>query len=965
MKYQTLLLYITFFFITQVTFSQYYETGQDPGSLKWVQIQTDHFRVIYPKKYGQEGIEFAKSLDDAYLKLGSLFPEKKFRIPVIIHNYTTKSNGYVAWAPSRMEIYPTPEQNTIPLDFRKQLSIHELTHVLQMESLNRGFTKGMSFLFGEQIYGVVAFLMPLWFLEGDAVFAESALTDAGRGRSPSFQKQFKAIAVEKNKFYKYDKIVSGSFRDFVPNHYESGYQIVTWAMAKHDPQVWNKMLAYTAKNPFTVNPVNISLSKSTGHKKKNLYREAFDTLRTIWTKDVAESGAVEYQPINPAKDGKYINFYSPVATGIDSIVAVKTTLSDPPAFVLIRPSLRTEQKIHIPGQMYPWFISYGKGSVVWVETRNDPRWANREYSIIKLLDLRSNRIRVLSHKSRYLSAAISPDGQTVAAAENTSDNKNSLILIDSGTGEILKVIPTPRNAYIQHPQWADGADKLTFISLTPAGEGIISYDITANGWETLIPEGTNDLQSSLLRNDSLFFASSVSGTDNIYLRTPGGMVTGITRSRFGAADLTMSSNRILFSDYNSGGSDICSVPIASLSAAPDTLSGASSFLINRFVIKPKTADSSSGISFVPQPYRKWQHLFKFHSWMPFYADIQEVKSDPASVRPGVTLLTQNHLSTLISSLGYEYTQDKKNVFHTKVTWQGWYPVFETRLDWGNDAGVAKFGENVEDPSGVKPGLKMTNTLSVPLSFSPGRFFQYLRPSVTSDYMNNWVYLKESGSYDYGQNILSGRLYFSNFHTMAYRDIYPRWAQTFDLNYSFAPFDESIYGTELSLKTAFYFPGFLPNNGIKFRYEREKQDPRKYLLVSKVSLPRGYNDIISKDISFFSADYAAPLFYPDFNIASFLYIKRLRTSLFYDYAIGTGNTYYENTAEGLKPVYYHDYAETFSSTGFELMADINIFRIPYMMSCGVQGAWTRGNNTPAFRFLLNIDLFGMAISKSKM
>ncbi len=965
MKYQTIILYILFFLFTQATFSQYYETGQDPGSLKWVQIKTDHFRVIYPEKYGQEGIEFAKSLDDAYSRLGSLFPEKKFRIPVIIHNYTTNSNGYVVWAPSRMEIYPTPEQNTIPLDPLKQLSVHELTHVLQIESLNKGFTKGMSFLFGEQIYGVVTFLMPLWFLEGDAVFAESALTGSGRGRSPSFQKQFKAIAVEKNKIYNYDQIVSGSFKHFIPNHYESGYQIVTWAMAKHDPQVWIKMLNYTAKNPFTVNPVNISLSKSTGLTKKNLYREAFDTLRTIWTRDVAESGAVKYQQINPAKDGKYINYYSPVATGTDSIIAVKTTLSDLPAFVLIRPSLGTEKTIHIPGQLYPWFISYGKGYIAWVETRNDPRWANREYSIVKLLDLKTSRTRILSRKSRYMSAAISPDGRTAAAAENTIDNKNSLVLIDTRTGKVIKTIPSPDNAYLQHPQWAEGGSKLTFISLTADGEGVISFDILSNEWKTLISEGRNDLQSSFLRNDSLFFASSISGTDNIYLRTPDGKIRGITRSRFGAADLTMSNNRIFFSDYTSSGNDICSVQIATAYDAPDTISGKSSFLINRFDIKPKTGGSSTDSSFAPQPYRKWQHLFKFHSWMPFYADIQQIQSDPASIRPGVTIMTQNHLSTLISTLGYEYTQDKKNVFHTRVTWQGWYPVFETRLDWGNDAGIAKFGENVEDPSGVKPGLKLTNTVSVPLSFTPGRFYKYLNPSITSDYMNNWVYLKESGSYDYGQNIISGRVYFSNYYAMAYRDIYPKWAQTIDLNYSYAPFDRNIYGTELSLKTALYIPGFLPNNGIKLRYEREKQDPQKYLLVSKVTLPRGYNYIISRDISLFSADYAAPLVYPDFNIASILYLKRLRSSFFYDYARGTGNTYYENTPEGLKPIYYHDYAETFTSAGIELMADINIFRIPYMMSCGVQSAWKRGNSTPVFKFLINIDLFGMAINKAKM
>jgi hypothetical protein len=965
MRYPFIILYSTLLLIAQSAFSQYYDTGQDPASLKWIQIKTDRFKVIFPEKYGQGGIEFAKSLDDAYSRLGSLFPEKKFRIPVIIHNYTTTSNGYVAWAPRRMEIYPTPEQNTIPLDPLKQLSIHELTHVLQMESLNKGFSKGISFLFGEQIYGIVAFLLPLWFLEGDAVFAESALTESGRGRSPSFQKQLKAITVEKQKLYKYDQIVSGSFREFIPDHYQSGYQIVTWAMAKHDTQVWNKMLDYTAKQPFTINPVNISLTKSTGLRKKTLYRETFDTLKTIWTKDVEEAKSVSYPQINPAKENKYINYYSPVAAGNDSIIAIKTTLSKSPAFVLLKPSVKSEETIYIPGQIYPWYISCGNGNLVWVETRNDPRWANRQYSIIMRMDLRSKRVRSLSRKSRYLSAAVSPDGKIIAATENTTDNKNNLVFIDTQSEKILKSVPSPGNSYLQRPQWSGGGGNVTVISLTEEGEGVLSYCTSSLEWKKLIREGKNDLQSTFLRNDSLFFVSSVSGTDNIYLLTPDMKITGITNTRFGAADLFMNKDTLIFSDYSSLGNNICSVSLPSIMSTPDTLAGTSSFLINRFDIEPKVAEGIANKVYTTEPYRKWQHLFKFHSWMPFYADLEAIKSDPASVRPGITLLTQNHLSSLISTLGYEYTQDKKNEFHTKVTWQGWYPVLESQLDYGYTPAIEKSGQEIEDPSSVQPGFKFSNTVSVPLSFSTGRFYQYLRPSLTSNYINNYVYIKEDGTYDYGQNIISGRLYFSNYHRFAYRDIYPRLAQTFDFNYSFAPFDRSIYGTEISLQTSFYFPGFLPSNGIKIRFEKEKQNPEKFMYRSRISLPRGYENIISRDLNFLSIDYAAPLAYPDFNIASLLYIKRIRTSLFYDYAQGTGNTYYESTSEGLKPAEYRDYSEIFSSFGIELMADLHLFRIPYMMSCGVQSAWPRGNNSPVFKFLLNIDLFGMAIGKTRI
>jgi hypothetical protein len=102
----------------------------------------------------------------------------------------------------------------------------------------------------------------------------------------------------------------------------------------------------------------------------------------------------------------------------------------------------------------------------------------------------------------------------------------------------------------------------------------------------------------------------------------------------------------------------------------------------------------------------------------------------------------------------------------------------------------------------------------------------------------------------------------------------------------------------------------------------------------------------------------PLVYPDFNIASLLYLKRIRTGLFYDYAVGTGNYYYNNdNIFGSGSIYYHNYQETFKSFGFELMADFFVLRIPYMISAGVQSAWNSVNESPFIEFLFNINIFG--------
>jgi hypothetical protein len=962
MKQRLFILSIILLFSGRFVSAQYYETGQDPASLKWKQIKTGRFTVIYPEIYESLGKDYAKSLDEAYSKLISIFPEKKFNIPVVIHNFSIQSNGYVAWAPKRMELYPTPEQNTIPLATEKQLAIHELAHVFQMETLNQGFSKGMSLLLGEQFTGVVAALLPSWLLEGDAVFAESILTESGRGRNPSFQKQLKALFVDNRKFYNYDKILNGSFKDFVPDNYESGFQMVTWAMHS-DPQIWNKVLKFTAQQPFTLNPVNISLTKDAGLRKKTLWNQTYDTLRAIWTKDVEENNPVPYKVANPDKHEKYINYYSPVYAGCDSIIAIRTSLSLPSSFVLINPTQKTEKRIHTPGQMYPYFISYAKGKLVWVEILPDPRWENREYSVIKIMDIKSSKVIRLSSKTRYLAASISPDGSKIVAVENTVTNVNSLVVIDTGTGLVLNSLRTPDNVYIQHPQWSDDGNRVTVIFLSEEGEGIMSFQLQKNQWETLIDVSRNDLQSSFLRNDSLFYISSSTGTDNIFVRTPDKKTFALSRSRFGTIDLSSEGNKLLFGDYTSLGNNICTTS-STLPEGQATDISSSSFLINNIDRKSESDTISNSFEYKPEPYRKWQHLFRFHSWMPFYANIQELSADPASVRPGVTLLTQNSLSTLTSTIGYEYSADKRNVFHSRVTWKGWYPVFESQLDYGTLAGISKMGHDVANPSNLQPGISFLNTVSLPLQFSSGKFSQFLQPSVSSDYLNDYIYLKETGKYDYGQTIFTGRLYFSNYYKSAFRDIYPRWAQIVDFNYCIAPFDKMIYGSTVSLKTAFYFPGFLPNNGIKIKLETEKQDPEKYLYANFSSLPRGYTDIIAKEIKFMSVDYVLPLLYPDFNIASLLYFKRIRSGLFYDYASGPGNSFYQYTSRGLVPLYSTPEKESFKSFGYELLADFYVLRIPYMISAGIQSAWKSANEPPVIELLFNINLYGMTFGKRK-
>ncbi|MBA4322199.1 MAG: hypothetical protein C0408_05215, partial [Odoribacter sp.] len=508
------------------------------------------------------------------------------------------------------------------------------------------------------------------------------------------------------------------------------------------------------------------------------------------------------------------------------------------------------------------------------------------------------------------------------------------------------------------PIWSQTGSDISIIFLSAAGEGIMSYSVENQEWNTLLNPGRNDLQSAILRNDSLFFVSSSSGTDNIYVLAPDKSISKLTNSRFGAYDPYPAGGKIIFSDYSSSGYNICNVSLKESAAFSVNGTKDPSFLINRFdTIKIKDTDKSL-TGYQPQAYRKLGHLFRFHSWMPFYADIEQIQADPTAVRPGFTLMSQNQLSTVISSIGYEYSAEKTHIFHSRITLKGWYPVIESQIDYGGNPVIIKTKAGDPDPSVTSPSLRFTNTIYLPLTFSSGKFSQYFQPSLSSSYFNRYIYMPDRGTYDYGQTLVTGRVYFSNYHRSALRDIYPKWAQVFDYFYTFYPSDKVLYGSISTFKTAFYFPGFIRNHGIKIRIENEVQKPEKYILHNRASFPRSYTNIISQNLKFYSVDYTMPLLYPDLNIPGVLFIPRIRSAFFYDYANGTKNQY-------LYPSQFHNYTETFKSFGATFMTDFYILRIPFMISAGVQTTWKTLNDAPSFELLFNIDVFGMKIGRNKL
>ena len=206
-----ILCLISIFTITRA-WAQPHILQSDP-SIDWNQIETDNFKVIFPNYLEDKG-QYALNLLEYYRPIVgekyNSFPEK---ISLIIRPDIAVPNGFVTLAPRRTEWFnsTTFSPNTGSLEWLQLLAIHEYRHVVQYDHLSKGYTRYGYYAFGESFLGLLLqVVMPQWYFEGDAVWAETVLSDGGRGRSPRFSARSKALGM-RDQLPSYEELLGGNY----------------------------------------------------------------------------------------------------------------------------------------------------------------------------------------------------------------------------------------------------------------------------------------------------------------------------------------------------------------------------------------------------------------------------------------------------------------------------------------------------------------------------------------------------------------------------------------------------------------------------------------------------------------------------------------------------------------------------------------------------------------------------------
>ncbi len=933
-----------FFLNAQNGFGQYYLIGTDPGSVKWRQIKTPDFRVIYPVNFESEAQHVANGLEYNFLPGNRSLFKSVPKTPVVLHNLTTNPSSVTYIAPRRMEFFTAPPQDIYPQDWVDQLIIHEYRHAVQYSALNVGFTRFLYYMLGEQgVFGMCGLFLPMWFIEGDATSAETALHCTGRGRTPSFEMRIRAQFVDKG-IYSYEKANYGSFADFVPGKYELGYQLVGWSRVDFGPLIWSKVINNVGRRPYTLVPFSSELKKQTGFNKYHLYDTITKQIQTRWLEEDKSLQKSKYQVITNTPQKSYTSYNLPVVFRDSLLIAVKSSLDDITRVVLINSGEKEKELFPVGINYFFESLSASDTVVYWSELVTDPRWLLRDYRVIKSYSFNSKKVAQLTHLTRYYAPSVSKDGKRLAAVEVTPENKYYLVILNSKDGSLTNRYSTKDNLLFIHPKWSDDGKSIVSIVFGKEGNNIAITDSETGETVLLLPYSFMEMKRPSFYLDYIIYTASYDGKDNIYaLNRRTKQVYRVTSARFGASDATLTDDlkEIVYSDYSADGYSLVkakpdtttwnsiSIPVKSAFPLAEELTRQEGFIFN--------TDSMPEIEYETSRYSKILNLFNFHSWAPVGVDLQNI-----TAAPGATLLSQNLLGTTVTAIGYLYNlNENTGKYYLSVSDESLYTAIDFNADYTQRKDTGVYTEDKVVPERWNE-FNLSVGLRLPLNWTHNNWKRSFQPAAGVNFKN--LRMNESVPLDFEfKNIVSLKysLLASNIIKTSPRDIFPHWSQQLQLDFSNTPFINST-NSIFSAQLTFDFPGLFRHHGIHLYGAYQKRNEDIYPFEDIIFFPRGYTEIERDEISSFSAMYSLPLFYPDWSVGQILYFKRFKMSLFYDFA---------ESPENLSPKH-------FTSLGLDLRSDFSFLNLITPLDAGVRSIYVPDKGRMQFELLFSINFGGM-------
>lgn len=832
--------------------AQLYSLGTDQGSIRWKQVRTENFRVVYPSGMDSLTREYAVSLEKFRGKVGATIgyePNQCYKkpMPVILHPYMAASNGMVTWAPRRMELYTVPDDTRpLPLSSMDQLVIHESRHVAQMQFSADKPYRWLNVLVGEFWPGAMSALYPgPNFFEGDAVVAETELTASGRGRTSRFLGYYD-ICFSEGDFRDYPKWRFGSQKNYTPDHYRAGYLTVGGIRSFYDDPDFTSRYFKSINSrflPFFV--LQKTVKEASGMSFKETFADIASKQRNEWEENAGRRGPFMPKEKLTAPKRLFTGFRENEQAG-EGFFSLRYGLDRNSELVRIYPDGREKRVCFVGSTASNLTFCDSTQMLYWSEYRRDPRWELKSSSVIRKMDMKGN-VSDLTHRGKkYYNPKAGDD--KIYVAEYPDEGGSAIVVLDAVSGSVLHHIPAPSG--MQVVEFCLVGNDLYFSAVTDEGSGIYNSE-----FKPVLAPSRVVLSDLFDRDGKIFFTADRNGSEELYALDPAsGSVRQFTSSRFGGTYYSFRGDSLYFlsgsrDDYGYYRTAVKDLPVRKVDFFDQEFP---------FMAETLTAQASKAAPEMPdsvkvcvEDYGKLAHLFKFHSWIPAYVNVDAVASmsmESLSTDAGVgaTALFHNDLNTMQGFIGWSaWTQSTgwKNALHGKFAYRGWYPVVEFSFDLGESNATQYFTNRYEKLFEQKkewrtkkldaPSFKTNTKVYVPLSFSSGGWSRGLIPQV--DWMMSNDVFSTGNALKY-ISTLSTSLRGYSMLPVASSCIYPRFGIGAELGYKWYPqLTDYTYSSKYFFLYG-YLPGIIRTHGIRMSTLYESASDKMFTAQFTYALP---------------------------------------------------------------------------------------------------------------------------------
>lgn len=917
--------------------------------MKWSTIRTPEVRMIFPDTVSAVAQRTLFCIRAVHPYIGYGFRHGPMRIPFVLHPENFRSNGLVMYLPKRVEFLTSPAIEGYSMPWYKQLVAHEYRHAVQYNNLDRGLVRILSYILGQQGSTIALLFMPIWAMEGDAVMSETEMSSFGRGLQPSFTLGYRAMRNIGHERRNVDRWFCGSYVDYIPDHYQLGYQICSYAYERYGENVWNKVARYSVRNPYMIVPSSIAFRKYYNTGEGRLFQDTFDELEQYWASLPLEEDTAT--PLTTLPIGNYTTYQWPLQESDTTVLVLKSDYNRTTRFVRIDTRTGQERLVGQTGALSTRPV-LGNGRVWWTEYRRSKFFEQRVNSQLCYMNLVNGEPRQVVGCRRALFPTSAGDD---LAWVDYNPNGRYTIVVKRGTGDEER-FATPADVEIHGLAW-DNHTAAYYVIVTD-DSGMWLGRIDREGLHPLMPGAYITLSNLRAANGWLYFGSIASGKDeaHAYCLTTRRQYR-LTTSAYGTFDPSPADSGVLVTTYDHLGYRVAHQAMADSlmtlvepSRLPVNLVNPQRTrwnVINLDTVRFSAVDSmQQDQKFRTKRYRKVPNMVNIHSWMPLGFDpFAAVEEQVFDVNIGVTLLSQNLLSNTEAFTSYGWNQTEGSLFRLGIRYFGLGVHFDINAAYGGNQVFYSLGQ-YNNKTGVydyqrRPladkyySVGMSATL--PFYFPRGYHTRQFSFSVGWNYSNGMV--ANMGKIEWkGQSItnlehigfregvhkLSFGAGYSDQVRLAHRDFAPRWGYVLNVNYTLNPLDHN-FSDLFSAYGQVYLPGVAPHHSLTVATAFQTslggyKLPSGYAPLSYRSarlIPRGFTstDIYSNSYTACAVNYQMPVWYPEGGIGSLLYFKRIRFNVGADYA------QFRGMASGGM-----DWRRIWAIGG-DVILDFNIFRQP--------------------------------------